>query len=57
MGGRWQVLSRGTTIGNRKLDRFAPVAVTGVRVRVEEAVGEAGLIAIGVYAQDIMRGR
>jgi alpha-L-fucosidase len=36
--GAWRVLSRGTTIGYRKLDRFAPVAVRRVRVVVEEAL-------------------
>lgn len=37
--GAWKELSSGTTIGYRKLDRFAPTKVGGVRVRVVEAVG------------------
>ncbi|HJR36041.1 MAG TPA: alpha-L-fucosidase [Gemmatimonadales bacterium] len=38
LGGPWQSLSRGTTIGYRKLDRFAPVQVRRVRVIVQEAL-------------------
>ena len=38
-GARWQVLSRGTTIGARKLDRFEPVPVSAVRLTIEEAIG------------------
>jgi alpha-L-fucosidase len=37
-GGPWQTLSQGTTIGYRKLDRFEPVAVRRVRLRIENAV-------------------
>jgi alpha-L-fucosidase len=35
---QWRVLSRGTTIGCRKLDRFEPAAVRRLRLRIEEAV-------------------
>jgi alpha-L-fucosidase len=38
LGGPWQSLSRGTTIGYRKLDRFPPVQVRRVRVIVQEAL-------------------
>ena len=38
LGGPWQSLSRGTTIGYRKLDRFGPVQVRQVRVIVQEAL-------------------
>jgi alpha-L-fucosidase len=37
-GGPWQTLSRGTTIGYRKLDRFEPVWVRRVRLRIEDAL-------------------
>jgi alpha-L-fucosidase len=47
--GQWRELSRGETIGYRKLDRLEPVTVSGVRVRVDEAVGEAGPITVGLY--------
>lgn len=48
-GRRWRALTRGTTIGHRKLDRFAPAAITGARVRVEEAVGDAGPVRLALY--------
>jgi alpha-L-fucosidase len=38
LGGPWKSLSRGTTIGYRKLDRFPPVQVRQVRVVVQEAL-------------------
>lgn len=47
--GRWRELSRGTTIGYRKLDRFEPVTVTGARIRVEEALGEAAPVEVRLY--------
>ena len=49
-GAGWRVLSRGTTIGYRKLDRFPPAAVTAVRLRVEEAVGEVGEVELRLWA-------
>jgi alpha-L-fucosidase len=48
--GVWRALSRGTTIGYRKLDRFDPVPVEAVRVRVEESVGGEGTVALSLYA-------
>lgn len=47
--GRWRVLSRGTTIGYRRLDRFRPVAVSAVRLTIEESVGDAGPVEIRLY--------
>jgi alpha-L-fucosidase len=38
-GRSWQTLSTGTTIGYRKLDRFAPVEVRHARVTITKAVG------------------
>lgn len=49
VGSEWRVLSQGTTIGHRKLDRVDPVRVTGVRVRVEEAIGEPGRIRLAAF--------
>ncbi len=46
-GSQWRVLSRGTTIGHRKLDRFPPTVVTEARVRVEEGEGEVALVVWG----------
>jgi alpha-L-fucosidase len=48
-GGTWRVLSRGSTIGYRKLDRFEPVAVSAVRLTIDEAVGEVRLRPIALY--------
>lgn len=39
----WQTLSTGTTIGYRKLDRFAPVEVRHVRVTITKAFGTPAL--------------
>jgi len=46
--GAWRELTRGTTVGHRKLDRFAPVSVRTVRVTVEGVVAPQRL-RIGVY--------
>ncbi len=37
-GGDWRELTRGTTIGYAKLDRFPPAAARRVRVTIEDAV-------------------
>ena len=49
VGADWQVLSRGTTIGYRKLDRFEPVTISGVRVTVDEAIGVPGPVRVALY--------
>ena len=48
--GEWSVLARASTIGYRKLDRFAPVAVSRVRLTIEDAVAAPNPVAIGLYA-------
>ena len=48
-GGAWRALSRGTTIGYAKLDRFAPVAVRRVRLVVEEAEGAPDPVMLRLY--------
>ncbi len=49
--GAWRELTRGTTIGHRKLDRFGPTPVRRLRVVVEEAIAPlASRLRIGVYA-------
>jgi len=48
--GAWQELSRGTTIGHRKLDRFSPTPVRRLRVVVEDAIAPLpSRLRIGVY--------
>ena len=50
LDGDWQVLARGTTIGFRRLHRLAPVAVRHVRLVIEDAVGVARPVRLGLYA-------
>jgi alpha-L-fucosidase len=47
---RWQLLSRGETIGYRKLDRFDPVSVRRVRLVIEDALDTPKLAGIRLYA-------
>ena len=54
-GGDWQTLSRGTTVGHRKLDRFEPVNVQRLRLRIEEALAAPRLARLAVYAADNSR--
>lgn len=46
----WRELSRGTTIGYARLDRFTPSSVRRVRVVIEDAVRTPEPIAIRLYA-------
>jgi alpha-L-fucosidase len=48
--GAWRELARGTTIGYRKLDRFAPVLADAVRVTVEDAAETPQPLRIRLYA-------
>ncbi|HEX6134743.1 MAG TPA: hypothetical protein VFZ24_12320, partial [Longimicrobiales bacterium] len=48
--GAWRTLSGGTTIGFRRLDRFAPVVVSRVRVRIEAAIDTIRPIEVRLYA-------
>jgi alpha-L-fucosidase len=41
--GGWRAIARGTTIGYKKIDRFAPVTASRVRVRIGEALAEPRL--------------
>ena len=49
VGEKWQLLSRGTTIGYQKLDRFAPVELEAVRLNIEESVGAPGGVKVALY--------
>lgn len=48
-GGSWSTLARGTTIGYRKLDRFAPTRVRRVRLTLE-AVDAAQPVGVALYS-------
>jgi alpha-L-fucosidase len=45
----WQVLSRGSTIGYAKLDRFAPATVRRVRLAIEDFTGTPEGVAVKLY--------
>jgi alpha-L-fucosidase len=48
--GEWRTLSRGTTIGYRKLDRLAtPRVIRHVRLRVEDAVAAVEPVRVRLY--------
>jgi alpha-L-fucosidase len=47
--GAWKPLSRGTTIGYAKLDRFPPANVTRVRVDIEDAAGTPEPLVLRLY--------
>lgn len=49
VAGRWRVLSRGTTLGYRKIDTFDPAPVSAVRLEIEETVGEPVPVRIGLH--------
>src|SRR6267378_2349709 len=50
LDGAWQELTRGTTIGHRKLDRFSPTPVRRLRVVVEDAIAPLpSRLRIGLY--------
>lgn len=49
--GDWVVLSRGTTIGNAKLDRFPPVRTRRLKLVIEEAVSAPEPIGLVAYAR------
>lgn len=49
-GGRWEPLTRGTTIGHKRLDRFPGVELSRVRLTVEEALDRPRLARLALYA-------
>jgi alpha-L-fucosidase len=48
-GGEWRTLASGTTIGYRKLDRFASVTVRRVRLRVDDAIAPAAPMSVRLF--------
>jgi len=51
-GREWQTLSRGTTIGYRRLDRFPSQPVRRVRLHIEDAVAPPRPVRVALYAGD-----
>ena len=50
IGSAWQVLSKGTTIGYARLDRFEPVRVRRLRVTIDDAVEAPQPLAVRAFA-------
>jgi alpha-L-fucosidase len=48
-GRQWQELSRGTSVGRKKIDRFPTVRVSGVRVRVTRSAAEPILRSLAAF--------
>ncbi|HPG69271.1 MAG TPA: alpha-L-fucosidase [Candidatus Hydrogenedentes bacterium] len=48
-GGQWQPLCEGTAIGHKKIDRFEPVPLDAVRLRVTRAAAEPQIRSLAVY--------
>lgn len=46
----WTTVSRGTTIGHKKLDRIPPVIAEKVRLVIEDARANPAIRHIGLYA-------
>jgi alpha-L-fucosidase len=49
-GGEWHALSRGTTIGYARVDRFSSVEISRVRLVIEEQIDTVHPIQIRLYA-------
>ena len=50
VSGQWKELSRGTSIGHKKIDQFAPTEVSKVRLRVVKSAGEPQIRKLAAYA-------
>ena len=50
VGGEWKEIARGSAIGHEKIDRVAPIEVTGVRWRSLEAAQTPKIRKLAVYA-------
>lgn len=49
VGATWTELAKGTAIGHKKIDKFEPIRVSAVRVRVTSSVGEPLIRRIAAY--------
>ena len=48
-GGEWRVLSSGTTIGHRKLDRFEPASVRRVILTIDQTLDRPRRVRLALY--------
>ncbi|CAN5700621.1 alpha-L-fucosidase [soil metagenome] len=47
--GEWKELAKGTAIGHKKIDKFAPVRVSKVRIRVTKSIGEPLIRRLAIF--------
>ncbi|MEX2284190.1 MAG: alpha-L-fucosidase [Gemmatimonadota bacterium] len=50
VGAEWRTISRGTTIGHRKLDRVTPTETRRVRVRIDDALERPRALQLALYS-------
>ena len=50
--GQWQELCRGSSIGHKKIDQFAPTEVSKIRLRVVKSAAEPRIRKLTAYAVD-----
>ncbi|HEX7024118.1 MAG TPA: hypothetical protein VF187_04790, partial [Gemmatimonadales bacterium] len=48
-GGAWESLGGGTTIGYKKIDRFAPTAVRRLRLEIRDSLRRPAGIRVALY--------
>lgn len=49
-GQTWKPICQGTAIGHKKIDRFSPLTVSKIRLRVLDSVGEPLIRKLAVYS-------
>jgi alpha-L-fucosidase len=47
--GAWRPLTRGTTIGTRRILRFSPISVEALRIRFERSLGPPMIAELGLF--------
>ncbi|MBS1708764.1 MAG: alpha-L-fucosidase [Armatimonadetes bacterium] len=51
--GKWRPLCKGTAIGHKKIDKFEPVKVASVRLRVLKSVGPPVIRRLAIYHTEV----
>jgi alpha-L-fucosidase len=49
VGGVWKPLARGEAVGHKRIDRFPPIEVASVRLRITESVGEPAIRRLSLH--------
>ena len=47
--GKWVEVSSGTAIGHKKIDRFAPVKLTSLRIKINKSIGEPIIKRLAIH--------